>query len=152
MARTPRGDSDGSAGDEVKRLPFLAEHVGAVKSGQKRFTSRWAPPFSFLTGLKAHKQFEVGDIVACVTSQVIDGKRRPAFLVPASMAFCHVKIVGKVTKKWEDFTDEDAAKCGVTRDWYLKHSPPPIPDLHGITTYEFEVSPEAQDDLVRRLG
>lgn len=120
----------------MKRLPFKAEHEEPVKNGTKTFTSRWGP----IPAKGGHQCYKVGDIVAATAPRLnAKGKMLPAFLVSADRAFCHVEITSVVHRKWTDFTEEDAAKCGVTRDWYLKHSPPPIPELHIMTTYEFKV-------------
>lgn len=120
----------------MKRLPFKAEHEKLVKLGPKTFTSRWGS----IPAKGGDHKYQVGDIVACVAPRPgKTGKMLPAFLVSADRRFATAKITSVVHKKWPDFTEEDAAKCGVTRDWYLQHSPPPIPNLHWITTYGFEV-------------
>jgi hypothetical protein len=92
----------------VKRLTFKREFVEDVHSGKKRFTSRWQ-------GLGLH----AGDVVAAVCRN----GNRPAFLVPASEAFAILRIESAELIPWGEFTEDHAAKCGVTRDWYLKENP-----------------------------
>ena len=121
----------------MKRLPFKTEHEESVKNGTKEFTSRWGSP------IEGHQGYKVGDVVACVAPRLgKHGKLLPAFLVAAGRAFCHAEILEVIDKKWSDFTEEDARFCGVTRDWYLAHSAPQVPDENYITTYRFRVVKE----------
>lgn len=92
----------------MKRLTFKAEFVPFVLDGSKRFTSRW----------KSQK-LVVGDVVSAVTSQ----NGRPAFLVPAKDGFARLRITSVEAKFWKDFTDDDAADCCASRDWYLRERP-----------------------------
>lgn len=107
----------------MKRLTFKAEHKPKVLAGTKRFTSRWRD-----------LKLNVGETVAAVSAQ----NGRPAFLVPASDAFAKVLIESVEKKLWRDFTEEDAAKCGVTRAWYLKERPN-AKDTDEIFNYGFWV-------------
>lgn len=106
----------------MKRLTFKPQHVDPVLAGTKRFTSRWRD-----------QRLVVGDVVAAVTS---NGKK-PAFLTPASEAFAHLRITSVDAKFWKDFTDHDAADCGVTREWYTAGRTPS--DMDRIYKYGFEV-------------
>lgn len=92
----------------MKRLTFKPEFVPDILAEMKCFTSRWRP-----------QKLKVGDVVAAVTAQ--DGK--PAFLVPARDGFATLEITSVREMFWKDFTEEDAADCGVTRDWYLRENP-----------------------------
>lgn len=109
----------------MKRLPFKNEHVPKVKDGSKEWTSRWSD-------LKLYP----GDIVSATTGK--NGK--PAFLIPASEGFATVEILSHDVKFWQDFTENDAARCGVTKDWYLKERPSAMP-LDRIHLYHFRLLP-----------
>jgi hypothetical protein len=97
----------------VKRLTFKPEFVPDILAEKKRHTSRWRD-----------QKLKVGDRAAAVTGQ--NGK--PAFLVPARDGFATLEITSVEGIFWKDFTEEDAADCGVTRDWYLKEKPDASPD------------------------
>lgn len=107
----------------MKRLTFKPQHQSPVLSGAKRYTSRWRD-----------QKLQVGDLVSAVTGK--PGK--PAFLTPAADAFAKLRITSVDVKLWTDFTEQDAADCGVTRDWYLSENPNPGPGAR-IWKYGFEV-------------
>jgi hypothetical protein len=109
----------------MKRITFKSDFVDAILCGTKRQTCRWRNP-----------KLKSGDIVAAVTSR----NGVPGFLVPASDAFTALRIVSCEPVFWQDFTDEQAAESGVTRDWYLRENPTASP-LERLWVIKFELEP-----------
>ena len=107
----------------MKRLSFKPEFRDKVQDGTKRFTSRWRSQY-----------LVVGDIVAATEPK----NGNPAFLTKAEEGFATLRITSVDTKFWQDFTEADAADCGVTRDWYLRERPD-AKELDRIWKYGFEV-------------
>ena len=103
-------------------MTFKNEFVPKILDGSKRFTSRWAD-----------KKLKVGDVVSAVTSQ----SGRPAFLVKAEDGFATLRITSAEAKFWKDFTEQDAADCGVSREWYLNERPL-VGDFDRIYKYGWE--------------
>lgn len=110
----------------MKRLTFKPEHVDPIKDGTKKQTCRWRD-----------QKINAGEIVAAVSAK--DGK--PAFLTPASERFALLLVTHVESKPWRDFTDEDAAKSGVDRAWYLQEKPDVNP-WDPIFIYTFEKARE----------
>lgn len=110
----------------MRRITFKPEFVDLIRTGQKTMTMRW----------KCQKWY-AGEVRAAVTSQ--NGK--PAFLTPAKDAFAHVKCTKEYTMLYGDLTDEIAARCGVTKDWY-KNESPCAGAGNTLYVYEFEVVEE----------
>ena len=105
----------------LKRITFKTEHEGPINEDRKQATSRWSD-----------QNWKVGEKRAAVAPR--NGK--PAFLTPASEAFAILECTKAERMFWKDYTDEHAAKCGVSRDWYLKERPD-ARDLDRISYYEF---------------
>lgn len=120
----------------MKRVGFKTEFVPRILDGSKRFTSRWRP-----------LPVKAGEVVAAVSRQ----GRTPAHLVPASKAFAHVRFDSHEEKRWADFTEEDAARCGVTRDWYLRERPG-APGEDTIHVYGFTLEERAAHPLDKGEG
>lgn len=108
----------------IPRLPFKPEFVGAVKSGMKCHTARWKRVPGLYEGATA----------AATTS--MNGK--PAFLTPVASAFATVRIKRVEDMPFADFTEDHAALCQVSRDWYLRERPL-AKDTDRIVLYEFEI-------------
>ncbi len=106
----------------MKRVSFKTEFVPDIKEGIKQHTSRWKD-----------LHWRVGEVRAAVTSQ--NGK--PAFLTPVADRFAELECVSAEAKFWKDFTEDDAKKCTVTRDWYTKERAPA--DMDRIYLYGFKV-------------
>lgn len=107
----------------MKRITFKTEHEEPVKNGTKRFTSRFKD-----------QNWRVGERRAAVAPR--DGK--PAFLTPVKDAFCILECVSVESKQFGYFTEQDAADCGVTRDWYIKANPS-VTEWTFIHKYGFKV-------------
>jgi hypothetical protein len=109
----------------MKRITFKSDFVDAILCGTKRQTCRWRYP-----------KLQSGDVVAAVTAS----NGRPAFLVPASDRFATLRILSCEPVFWEDFTDEQAAESGVTRDWYLRENPT-ASSHQRLWVIKFEIEP-----------
>lgn len=107
----------------MKRLPFKPQFVPHILSGEKTATARWNS-----------LRLIVGDVVAAVT----DKNGNPAWLTPASDAFCHLEVTRAEAIFFKDLTAEMMAKTHADRDWYLARNPT-AHDLSTIYYYEFQV-------------
>lgn len=112
---------------KVKRLTFKKEHERPVAEGTKTGTTRWAD-----------QKLTVGQVIAAVTGR--DGK--PAFLTPASEAFCHLEIIKSEALFFKDYSADHARKCGFqsleeAKDWYRRERPS-AGELDRMFFYEFK--------------
>lgn len=124
----------------MKRITFKPEFVDKILSGEKTATSRWVPNNS--KGFNPLNLQQWDDVAAVTSGTRItsEGKKRfvPAFLRPASEGFATLLIEQCEVIRWKEFKEEHAARCCVTREWYLAERPDAKPN-DWIAIYGFRV-------------
>ena len=118
----------------MRRVTFQPEFQVDILREEKIQTMRLSP-----------LKWRIGEVVAAVSPK--DGK--PGFLVPASEAFCYLRLVDERSVFWVDVTEEDADKCGVTKDWYRERYGARLTDFTRVFIYEFQRVGHYKFEVVR---
>lgn len=83
----------------MKSISFDDEFIVPILRGEKRFTSRLSV-----------RDLKVGDVV--------NAKVNLGWSPFATLKITSIQVI-----PWHEFTDDDAADCGVTRGWYERKRP-----------------------------